>query len=280
VRRADDKQSSRLVVAMAVVVSGLCGLGACGAQASRSSDPTSDVTTTGTYLRARLSLQESIERNLISSQARVEHYAASAERRCGGIAAKVPRGREFDELNYDALVAVEIVMAEGSTAGMVQFASVTEGLGWGQTRLTLLVRRLAGGERALARVVPLDICSVFTEWTHSGYHAVPPAAVRFEHEISSFSMRSVTRCERLPSSGRSICSRARPEKPIAEEIGRLLKQYEDGKQRARMSKTEQIERRLARRTRATLTAVTSALTRRLALDPFALRLFIASLREL
>lgn len=64
-------------------------------------------------------------------------------------------------------------------------------------------------------------------------------------------------------------STASPSQPTAVVIGRLLKQYEDGRQRQMARETEQIENDLATRTCATLTAATSTLTQHLGLDPFA-----------
>ncbi len=282
VRRADTKTTRQLIV-IAFVVSGLCGLGACGDQTSQSSDPappTADTVSTREYLGARIAREEAVKRKLASSQATVERYVEGADMRCPGIAAKAPRSTEFDELNHDALVAVGLIMEQGNAAAMTQFDKVTQGLRWGRTSLTLLVRRLAREEHALARVGPLDICAVLRDWAQSGFRAIPATVTRFQRQIRAFASRAATRCRRVPPTGRSICSLGRPGKPTAEEIGQLLKQYEDGRQREIARETEQIENRLATRTRATLIAATSTLTQHLGLDPFALRLFVASLKEL
>ncbi len=276
-------KSTRHVVVIAVAVAGLCGLGACGGQTSQSSDPAPTVGAgaTSIFLAARWVRARAIATGLASSRAAVEGNVASADLRCSGIAAEAPRGTELDELNYDALVAVEIVMAQGSSAAMTRFASLTEGLRWGQTRLSLLVRRLAGEERALTRVDPLDICAVLADWARSGYRALPKAATRFQREISAFfPSRGAIRCRHLPPNGRSICSLQHQEKPTMQQINNLLHQYEDGKQREIARETKQAESDMASRMRATLSAAAAALTQHLGLDPFALRLFDASLKEL
>jgi len=239
-----------------------------------------DTLSTEAYLGARISRDEVIERKLAYSQAVVERYVASTDRRCSGMAVKAPRNIEFDEVNYDALVAVEVIMERGNAAAMRQFASVTEKLHWGESRLTFLARRLAAEERALAGVDPLDVCAVLGDWARSGYRTIPAAATRFQQEVSKFSRRTVTHCRRVPPNGRSICSLRRPEKPIAKEIGRLLKRYEYGRQREIAHETERIENVLATRTRAAVILATSLLTRHLGLDPFSLRIFVASLSEL
>jgi hypothetical protein len=62
----------------------------------------------------------------------------------------------LEELSDDALVAIEITMVQGSASALTQFAGATgTGCARGRMPLTSLVRRLAGEERALARVAPL-----------------------------------------------------------------------------------------------------------------------------
>jgi hypothetical protein len=254
-------------------------LGCAGTAATAVLRPT-DVASTHAFLTARSARARSINLEVHSRGAAIGHYVANAGLRCRGIAASAPRGTEFYRLNYDALAATEIRMEQANARTLTRFAERTSGLRWSQAFLTRLVRRLVGEERALARVAPLDVCAMFAAWARGGYRAIPSRAERFRREIRALASRTETRCQPVPPNGRVICSVGHLELPTAAKIRRLLRGYEDVKQREVVRETYEIEQDTATRTRTTLVAAASRLTRYLRLDPFSLRLFVASLKQL
>jgi hypothetical protein len=282
--RARWMQASRRLIAACMAVVGVSAVVGCGVQAgagtgtaSAAASRPAGLSSTAMFLAARRALAHAVETGLGASEAAVEREVASLGLRCRRIAAPAPPGIVFEELSDDALIAIEITMTRGSASALTQFSGATEALRWGSMPLTSLVRGLAEEARALARVAPLGICAVFADWARSGYRAMPAAATRFQREIHAVSSRGVTHCRRVSPHGRSICLAGRSQ-PTGTAIQTLLKRDEDGTQREEVRGTEQIERGVASRTRATLTRAASGLTQDLALDRFALRLFVASLR--
>ncbi len=274
---------ARRVIATTIVMSSICVFGGCGVQAPparvavtvTSSSANERVAATRIFVVARLARARAIEAGLVASQAAVERYVSKTDSGCPRVAVGSPRSVEFDQLSHDALVSVGVTLVEAGP--LTHFALVTGRLGWGPTPLTPLVRRLAEEERALARVVPFDICAVLASWVKSGYRRIPATATRFQRQIGNSFRSGATRCQRVPPSGRYICSLWALS--TVAKITRLLERYEDDKERKMTREADQIESKLATYARATLTAAASALTRDLGLDSFSLRLFDASLGE-
>lgn len=283
----------RRLVTIIIAVLWICGLVACGSDASRLSDSGS----TATYLTARSTRERAVQAELGSSRAAIERYVADAQMRCPGIVAKAPRNAEFGELSYDALLAVAVTVEQANSEAISQFGHSTADLSWDKTRLTALVRRLAQEERDIARIIPPDVCSELTEWTQSGYRRIPATARRFQQEASALARLraatgfeqtpagTLTGCRRVRPHGHLICSvrplkkgaKASPSGPTSTVIWKLLKPYEDEEQQRTARETEELEGSVGADTSGTLISAMSTLTHDLGLDPAALHLYTASL---
>lgn len=288
---ARTKTPERLFVSV-VVVAVAVALAACGGAASGVVEPPSagQRSATSIFLAVQRARADAIETSLPTSEKAVGRYVTGAEAACPGVAAGSPRNGEGDELADDVLVSVENEFNRSDTRAEAVFAAGVSDLHWPDPTVTMLVRRLAAYERAVAGLAPLDICGVFAAWERSGYRTIPPAARRLERASRSLSSGAVTRCRRQPTSGRIICSLV-PQRKQAEDgtgslrltmatIAKLLRPYEEPGQRTTMIETRTIEARLATAGRTTLTSAASVLTQGLDLDRLTLRLFLASLREL
>jgi hypothetical protein len=234
-----------------------------------------DLTSTRAFLAARRLRASSIEGRLQTNEAAIERFVAGIK--CARIAASAPHGAQFDELDYDALVATEIRMEQINTPALTRFVGRVDKLRWTKAALTRLVRRLDQEEQALAKIMPLDICAMFEAWARNRYRAIPSSAQRFQREIVGIVSQAGTHCKPVPPNGQSICSlRGSPMSTVA-AILRFLRPFENHRQSAMVSVMERNEREIAMRTRVALVAATSKLTRVLNLDSFSLRLYIASL---
>jgi hypothetical protein len=131
------------------------------------------------YLRAYAAFLRDARRAIPAGAQSADAFVTQIASNCPNALAHAPRGKPLAELFGEALDGALIAFIQPLSARAASFAARADTLRWSNRRLTRLVRLADAQQRALARIMPPQLCSDIAAWVAGGYQGAPHRTTRF-----------------------------------------------------------------------------------------------------
>jgi hypothetical protein len=178
-----------------------------------------DVAATHAYIRANYALQRASVARIGVAEARIAAYNAKLAAECPRAGRGTPLNESAEPMSYEVAAALWSI-AYGTAAGPIHtFARAVAPLRWSSARITRAARSYASDLLALATLPLPDLCADVRAWTASGFHTVPANVTALDRRVEAIEPERVS-----PS---------------------LLAPYAQGGDRGVMTRTTQLEKKLA-----------------------------------
>jgi hypothetical protein len=143
----------------------------------------SDGSATESYIRAEHTLAQYGAVRLATAHELLEGVLFKTKSECPHAAAESPENSESSQLSDEVIGEMVIAAYKASAPEIHVFAATVAHSQWSSSSLTHAVHVYARKLNAISRLVPPDLCADARAWAASGYHTVPAATVRFDHQF-------------------------------------------------------------------------------------------------